>query len=279
MKILIVYNSEKPNAFETAEKCSKLLCDFGAMTKISVFDTHKNNEIPCAGFDAVIAVGGDGTMLKVAKCAAAEDVPILGVNAGRIGYLAGVDLDDLDELKHLAEGDFFAENRLMINASIIRDGKMIAAYNCLNDAVISKCTVANMIDISLIIGNNSIGYRSDGFIVATPTGSTAYSMSAGGPVVDPTLSCMVLTPVCPHTFMNRSTVINADSTIDIKVGGEMGSAYFTADGREGFELKKGDLVRIKRSDKYARFINIGNQTVYKVFSEKNRINDPVAAKG
>ena len=207
------------------------------------------------------------------------NIPVLGVNAGRIGYLAGVDSEDLSQLKYIATGNFFTENRLMINASIIRNGKTLASYDCLNDAVISKCTIANMIDISLIIGNDSIGYRSEGFIVATPTGSTAYSMSAGGPVIDPTLDCMVLTPVCPHTFMNRSTVINADSTVDIKVGGEIGSAYFTADGREMFELLKGDIVRIGRSDTYAKFINLGNQTVYKVFSEKNRINDPVAAKG
>lgn len=279
MKILIVYNSEKYGGDTTAYQCAEILKNTDVQTSIIKFDTRVTREIPCAGYDAVVAVGGDGTIIKVAKCAAAVNIPVLGVNAGRIGYLAGVDSEDLSQLKCIAAGNFFTENRLMINASIIRNGKTLASYDCLNDAVISKCTIANMIDISLIIGNDSIGYRSDGFIVATPTGSTAYSMSAGGPVIDPTLDCMVLTPVCPHTFMNRSTVINADSTVDIKVGGEIGSAYFTADGREMFELLKGDIVRIGRSDTYAKFINLGNQTVYKVFSEKNRINDPVAAKG
>lgn len=274
MKILTVFNSERQNGEKIALKCSDILKSAGAEVTVTEFKKSADLHVDCdySGFDTIVAVGGDGTILKVAKTAAMCDKPVIGVNIGRIGYLASLNSDNLNLLTNLVNGDYSVENRMMLNVELSNNGKVITTCECLNDAVISKSTLSNMIDISVVIGNESINYRSDGFIVSTPTGSTAYSMSAGGPVVDPILGCMILTPVCPHTLMSRSMVINGDSEILIHVGGNSeGESYFFADGRGAVGLKNGSVLKISCSKKTAKFIKLNDLSVYKVFSEKSRL--------
>jgi NAD+ kinase len=269
LNVLIVFNAERQGE-EIALQCAEILRLNGTNVEISEF-----NNIDVSLFknvDIAIAVGGDGTILKVAKISATVNVPIVGINSGRIGYLASLNADNLDLLENLSTGDYSTENRYMLKAEISNGEKQIAECDCLNDAVISKSANTTMIDISVTIENDAINYRSDGFIVATPTGSTAYSMSAGGPIVDPTLNSMILTPVCPHTLMTRSMVIDGNNEISITVGGDdKTEIFFFADGRGAVPLKNGSVIKITRSNLTASFIKFNDLSVYKVFSEKSRL--------
>ncbi len=270
MKILIVYNKEKSIGLELAYKVSDILTLSGTETVISEFSREINSccKMP-DDIDAVVVIGGDGTILKVAKAAAEHNYPILGINAGRLGYLASVDSDNLEVLKRLSDNDFSIETRMLLKAEKIVDGKVVDVCHCLNDAVISKNTLSNVIDINLKIGNDTINYRADGIIASTPTGSTAYSLSAGGPVVDPELQCFVLTPVCPHTLVARSVVLDASHEVYINISsGDLSSIQLLCDGRKAYEIDDKTTVKISKSDLKAQFIKLNNISVYKVFSEK-----------
>lgn len=271
MNILIVYNSEKTVALQMAEKVSEVLKKNGAdiiVTEFSkdIVSSETENKL-FSGVSATVVIGGDGTILKVAKTAALHECPVLGINAGRLGYLASVNGDKLDILKRLISGEYTVETRIMLKAEKYIDGVCVDRCDCLNDAVISKDTLSNVIDIKLRIGNDTIKYRADGIIAATPTGSTAYSLSAGGPVVDPQLKCMVLTPVCPHTLVTRSVVMDAETPVNISVDGST-EIYLSCDGCKAYELNGNATVRISISDIYAKFIKLSDVSVYKIFSDK-----------
>ena len=273
MKILIVYNKEKTEGIEIADRVSKVLTENGAETLITEFSKEINSEKPYNNMldkvDAVVVIGGDGTILRVAKSAAIHDCPILGINAGRLGYLASVDSSNLDILKRIVTGDYSVETRMMLKAEKIINSSVVDSCDCLNDAVISKDSLSNVIDITLKIGNDTINYRADGIIAATPTGSTAYSLSAGGPVIDPELQCMVLTPVCPHTLVARSVVLDAKHEVFIKViSNDSTSIQLSADGRKAYEIDNNTTVKISNSELKAKFIKLNDVSVYKVFSEK-----------
>lgn len=273
MKILIVYNKGKSESVGIADRVSEILTENGAETFIAEFSKEINSVKPYKDMldkvDAVIVIGGDGTILRVAKSAAVHNCPILGINAGRLGYLASVDSCNLDILKRIITGDYSVETRMMLKAEKIISGKVVDCCNCLNDAVISKDSLSNVIDITLKIGNDTINYRADGIIAATPTGSTAYSLSAGGPVVDPELQCMVLTPVCPHTLVARSVVLDAKHEVHIKVlSNDSTSIHLSADGRKAYEIDAKTTVKISNSELQAKFIKLNDVSVYKVFSEK-----------
>lgn len=273
MKILIVFNKEKSESIGIADRVSEILTENGAEVLITEFSKEINSQKPYNNMldnvNAVIVIGGDGTILRVAKAAAVHNCPILGINAGRLGYLASVDSGNLDILKRIISGDYSVETRMMLKAEKIVDGKVVDSCNCLNDAVISKDSLSNVIDITLKIGNDTINYRADGIIAATPTGSTAYSLSAGGPVIDPELQCLVLTPVCPHTLVARSVVLDAKHEVYIKVVSFDSSSFqLSCDGRNAYEIDANTTVKISNSELKAKFIKIDDVSVYKVFSEK-----------
>ena len=159
----------------------------------------------------------------------------------------------------------------MLKAERISNNEVVDTCHCLNDIVISKNSVATLLDISINIDNDTLTHRADGFIAATPTGSTAYSLSAGGPVVDPTLECMVLTAVCPHTLLNRSIVVSSDTSVTVNVKAPDNSViYLSNDGSTAFEVKNNDIIRISKSEYSASFIKLDNVSVYKIFSEKTK---------
>ena len=275
MNILIVYNAQKDFGASIAKKASKILEDCGAHVNIMQFSAEMTasdreyEKSQMSASDVIAVIGGDGTILKTAKSAALLNRPVLGINAGRLGYLASVGSDNLEILKRLTDGDYSVENRAMLKAEKYGDGVCGDSCNCLNDAVISKDALSNVIDIKLCIGNDTVQYRADGIIAATPTGSTAYSLSAGGPVVDPTLECMILTPVCPHTLVTRSVVLDFSTPVSISVkGGDGTEVYLSCDGRKAFELNSGTTVTLSISELHAKFIKLNNVSVYKIFSEK-----------
>lgn len=203
--------------------------------------------------DMVVAVGGDGTMLAAVQDAVAWDVPVLGFNLGTLGFLTEAEPDDLsDVVKRLAAGDFEVETRLTVAASI-GAAKAVGV----NDVVVEKIDTTRLVNLEVVInGTEFATYRADGLIIATPTGSTAYSFSAGGPVVDPHVEALVLTPVASHSLFDRSVVLPADAEIDITVHRDR-LVRVNVDKTDLGQLSQGETVRIEKGDRLARFVTFG----------------------
>lgn len=266
MNILIIYNPESRLGDELSTKVADILRNEGVDISVQRFCKTEEPEIN-RSTDIIIVIGGDGTIIKVAKSAAKYNCPILGINAGHLGYLASVNPNDLDIVKRVLVNDYSIESRCMLKAEKYENDVLVDSCDCLNDAVISKDTLSNVINIKLNIGNDTITYRADGIIAATPTGSTAYSLSAGGPVVDPEMKCVVLTPVCPHTLVTRSMVVDGAKPISISVKNEVEKDInLLCDGRIGFKLSDNSVVKISISDTVVKFIKLNDVSVYKVLS-------------
>lgn len=220
--------------------------------------------------DAVIAIGGDGTMLRAAKSAAMLNKPALGINAGRLGFMSGLEKNELYLLENLVNHTFTIDERMMLKIEVIRDGSVIAERHCLNDAVVSRGELARLIDIEVSSENKRIAtYTADGVIAATPTGSTAYSLAAGGPIVSPHNNCIILTPICPHSLMTRSTIIRHDKSISIFANSDKNNeSFLTIDGDEAIKVTPEMEIKIGLSDYTAKLIKIKSDNFYEVFRKK-----------
>ena len=199
--------------------------------------------------DVIVVLGGDGTMLGVARLVGNKGIPILGVNLGGLGFITEVNRDEIfDAVEKVLSGSCSVEERIMLTAFVIRHGEKIADFIVLNDVVVNKGALARIIDLETYINNSYVTtFKADGLIIATPTGSTAYSLSAGGPILYPTLNSIVLTPICPHTLTNRPIVLPDDFTIEIILRSESEDVFLTLDGQVGFSLKKDDIIEIRKS--------------------------------
>lgn len=220
--------------------------------------------------DAVIAVGGDGTMLRAAKNAAMLKKPALGINAGRLGFMSGLEKNELALLAHLVNQTYTVDPRMMLKAEVIVNGQVTAVHHCLNDAVVSRGELARLIDIDVYSDQKRIvNYVADGIIVATPTGSTAYSLAAGGPIVSPHNNCIILTPICPHSLMTRSTIIRHDQSISVYAGSDKNNeSFLTVDGEEAIKIHPDTEIRISLSQFQAKLIKIKSDNFYEVFHKK-----------
>ncbi len=219
--------------------------------------------------DVIIAVGGDGTIIHTAKAAAFYNKPVLGVNAGRLGYMACLETGELDLLKNLKSGDYTVERRIMLKAELSRDPSV--KYYCLNEVDIGKTNRSKILDISVCNGDRDfMSFRADGVIVASPTGSTAYAMSAGGPVTDPTLSCMVLVPVCSMSMYSRGFVLSDETDLRVTVKpSEASEAVVRFDGEEGIVLNDGENICItKAEDLCTQLIKIKGDSFYDILRHK-----------
>ena len=233
-----------------------------------------------ANADLLIVLGGDGTILEAARRAAPRQTPILGINLGRVGYMAELEMGELELLANLfdrvtAEGHkaptFEIETRSMLHVEVMNTaGEIRQQMYGLNDAVITNGSVARIVDIELMENGTPVTtYRADGLIVATPTGSTAYSMSAGGPITDPHLSCLLVTPVCPHSLSARPLMFRDDAVLEIKnVCQREKMLYLTLDGRINLELYRGDAVRVTRSKTVTRLIRLRKGGFYTRLQQK-----------
>ena len=199
--------------------------------------------------DLVVVLGGDGTLLKAARIYGERRAPILGVNLGGLGFLTEITQEEFYAiLEKILQGEFQTESRMMLSAEIIRQGRVLAPTSFLNDAVINKGALARIIDLETSIDNLFLtSYRSDGLIVATPTGSTAYNLAAGGPILHPALQTIIITPICPFTLTNRPIIVQDNSIIDIRLGTKARDVWLTFDGQIGYPLEPGDLVRIRKA--------------------------------
>ena len=249
MKFGIVINPEKQNAFSVAEKAIEILTKCNGEVLISnKFSQVSKKAISVeddsiySSSDIIIVIGGDGTIIHSAKKAAEFDKAVLGINAGRVGFLAGLEGNELEKLKDLIDGNFSVNYHMLLSVDIGSNH-----YYCLNDAVISKGPLSRMIDISFKIKNEQIAYRADGIIAATPTGSTAYSLSAGGPIVDPSLDSIILTPICPQSLYARPVLVAPNEEIEISVTPPKDTgAFLTIDGEEACPIKPNEIIKIKR---------------------------------
>lgn len=222
------------------------------------------------GVDMVLVLGGDGTILSVARLLEGTDQPILGINLGSLGFLTELGLDELfGSLERVLEGEYSIEPRVRLDASLHREGEQIGHYQVLNDVVINKGALARIIDLETYVDDQKVtNYQADGLIVSTPTGSTAYSLAAGGPIIEPTLDVIVIAPICPHTLTNRPLVIPGRSRIELCLLSDSGAVFLTLDGQEGTRLNQGDRVRIRTSDKKVNLIRTGARNFYDVLSTK-----------
>lgn len=218
--------------------------------------------------DLAIVLGGDGTLLNVARTLANHHVPLIGVNAGRLGFLADVSTDNIGMIDHILDGHYQTEERFLLSADIIRHGTAVLTRLGFNDVVVNKGELARLIEFETYIDGQFVsGSRADGMIVATPTGSTAYAMSAGGPILDPTLAAIVLVPICPQTLSNRPIVVHSDAQVEIVLVSDQ-SAHVTFDGQSNFGLHNGDRVCVHRAETPVRLLHPEGRNHYEVLRQK-----------
>jgi len=229
----------------------------------------KREEIPNQ-VEMIIVLGGDGTLLSVARLVGNYGVPILGVNLGGLGFLTEITLEELyGVLEKVIRGDFATDERVVLLASVVRRGERLAEFTVLNDAVINKGALARIIDLETSInGEYLTTFKSDGLILSTPTGSTAYNLSAGGPIVYPSLHCIIITPICPHTLTNRPIVVSDDVEIKTVLKSKRQEVLLTLDGQQGFMLEFEDAVEVRKSGTSIHLIKSPNRHYFEVLREK-----------
>lgn len=272
MKIAIAPNLVKKQAAARAEKAAAVLRKAGCQTVFITGLYQKGSQRQEAvdqigGCDLLLAVGGDGTIICAAKTAAGLDLPVLGVNAGKLGFNAGVEWEEIQLLARLAEAHWREERRMMLKVELV-SGERRQSFQALNDAVVSA-ELSTIIEYRMAIGSGlGYAYRADGFIIATPTGSTAYSLSAGGPVIEPTLDCMIYTPICPHSLFNRSVVFAPNTRLMVEIPKNRGRLFLTVDGEEPVELQGNDRLIFEKSLRSARFIRLTENSFYDTLNHK-----------
>jgi NAD+ kinase len=220
--------------------------------------------------DLAIVVGGDGTLLNAARSLAEPGVAVLGVNLGRLGFLVDVSPEEMPEqLSRIFAGEFIEEQRTLLHATVTRDGEVLSQGAALNDVVVHKRDIARMIELDTYIDGAYLSTnRSDGLIVSTPTGSTAYALSGGGPILHPRLSAIAMVPICPHTLSSRPIVVHDDSTIDIIVKAGTVEAQVSCDGQVSYLLDAGDHVTVRRHDHTLRLLHPPDHDYYAMLREK-----------
>lgn len=269
MRIAIVTNYKKNHAaFCTKELSDRLRlkhCDVQLSEYRYQLNSNDKNLLETSDF--IIAVGGDGTIIHTAKAAAQYRKPVLGVNAGKLGFTAGLESDELDLIGNLLQGDYEIQKRYMLSAEVI-GGDGTKSYDALNDAVVAGMYSKIIRYQMAVAGKEDYRYKADGFIISTPTGSTAYSLSAGGPVIEPTMKCMTYTPICPHSLFNRSVIFDKDTALYVKIDGESGQVHLTVDGAAPIPVTGADQLRFCASDRYAQLIRLNKRNFYDVLYEK-----------
>jgi NAD+ kinase len=225
--------------------------------------------------DVLLVLGGDGTMLNAARLAGERGIPILGVNMGGLGFLTEVRLESLyPSLERVFANDFVLDERLMLRTHIHRPGETVAQGVVLNDVVINKGTLARMIELRIAIqGRFVTNMRGDGLIISSPTGSTAYSLSAGGPIIDPAVQSLILTPICPHTLTHRPLIMPGNTEIEVTLTSRDDGAMATLDGQVGVAIAQGDTVVIQTSEQRTRLIRFPESNYYDVLREKLKWGD------
>ncbi len=279
MKIAIVVNLTKEKAIACAHKIIEILREAGAQPVMppecemdfsnsgAAFAPSVEQLFETA--DAAVTVGGDGTIIHAAKYAAPTNTPLIGVNVGRLGFAADVEADEIGDLKKLVSGEYATEERVLLNVEV-QTPVGSSSYLAVNDAVVTHGQLSKIVDFSLFLDGEEISrYRADGLLFSTPTGSTAYSLSAGGPILAPQMQCILMTPVCPHSLFSRSVLFDADSELAVTVKIPAGcSCMLSIDGEKNIEIAEADRIVVKKSALTLRLISIENRNFYRKLNEK-----------
>lgn len=279
MVISVFPNLNNNGVSELAFDVIKILTDGGADVYVqneykpifkSTKEKFENFDKAMSLCDCAIAIGGDGTTLNIAKKAAFLNKSALGINAGRLGFMSGIERDELSLLTKLINKEYIIDERAMLKATIEKDGEVLSSHHCLNDIVVSRGNFARLIDVTITCDGRSVSnMRSDGVIISTPTGSTAYSMAAGGPVVSPEADCIIETPICPHSLMDRSIIFSADKELIVTANNDQNnSPIMTVDGQEAVNLTPGCQIHIKKSDITTKLIKLKPENFYEVLNKK-----------
>lgn len=249
--------------------CDKLKKSFEDI-KIQIFDSYEMKNYDVSSAELLIVLGGDGTLLGVARDVSTKyDIPIMGINIGNLGFLSSLDIKDLDKaIDKIKKKEFNIENRTMLCCNVDSDN-INCVNTALNDIVITRGTLSRMIKINVFIdGKEYSSFKGDGLIIATPTGSTAYSFSAGGPFIYPNVDVITLTPICPHSKSMQPIVINSDSEIEIRVKSDSDESYITFDGQKYFSIEDKTIIKIKKSETYAKILLFDDYDYFKVLRTK-----------
>ena len=283
MKVVLSPNPYRDRGLRAAQAAEKILRNVGVETAMCLpfsvegggtelprHITLKNTQEELKTADLLVCFGGDGTILHAAKDANAFGVPILGVNLGSVGFMAELEQSELSMLSKLAAGKYTTESRMMLDVAVRRDGKVIFSDIALNDAVLTKGAVARVLELEVYADKAlMMRFSADGVIVATPTGSTAYSMSAGGPIVEPTAENMIVTPICPHALSARSGLLGRERLVSLKMGRlTRKTAYLSVDGGKAFRLRGGDTVELRVSKSKTRLVRVTGRSFYDILSQK-----------
>ena len=277
MKFLLMSNFEKEHALEYTKAVAKELVQNGAVCTMNLqhkdkigsceYITFEDFQMALAQCDMVIAIGGDGTILHSGYHAACEDKPVLGINVGRLGFLATLEKDEIHKLQRIFKRDYTLEKRMLLQVEYQQDGEQKIAL-AWNDAVISKGALSRMIDLWISCDQLSLAhYRADGMIFSTTTGSTAYSMSAGGPIVDPSIECMLMTPICPHSLMSRTILFSTDKKITVTTDKKDTQVYLTLDGTKAVPVN-GQNIYITKSEKSVKLVRFADRDFYDIIKSK-----------
>jgi NAD+ kinase len=230
---------------------------------------YTRNELP-GKVDLLVVLGGDGTLLAAARTLDRNNVPILGVNLGAMGFLTVVAREDLYiALEGVLSGNYRSEKRVRVEGQLIRADEILSTFRALNDAVLNKGAIARILDFDVSVDGTFIStFKSDGLIVSTPTGSTAYSLAAGGPIVAPSVQSFLITPICAHTLTYRPLVLEDTSVIEVTVKSQREAAYLTVDGQIGFATHSEDIVRLRKSDSFVELIQPAGKNYFDVLRDK-----------
>ncbi|MBQ8209729.1 MAG: NAD(+)/NADH kinase [Clostridia bacterium] len=276
MKVTLIPNLTKENAYASTLNLCSALDSFGIMYDFygdfSKYDvSFKSSSVISSDTDVIIAIGGDGTMIRAAKAALPHNIPVLGINAGTLAFLVGLENDEVTLLKKLITGDYTIEERMVLDISIFnKNNELVYSDSCINDAVFARGAQIKIASFDLFCDGKFVSrYKSDGIILATPTGSTAYNLSAGGPIVDPKLESILLTPICPHSLEQRTIIFNANSVLKIENPDDnKNTVGMSCDGNDSITFCNGYFAEIKKSTNKIKLIRLKDDTFMDILNSK-----------
>lgn len=284
-RVILSPNPYRDKNFQTLRDAMAVLKDAGVETRVCLpFEVDRSYDLPrdirfsridreLPNASMLICFGGDGTLLHMAKTATRQGIPVLGVNIGTMGFMAELESTELDQLTRIATGDYSIDNRMMLDVTVHRDRDIIFHDLCLNDVAITKGAVARIVHFEVQCdGVQVMECGGDGVIVATPTGSTAYSLSAGGPIVEPDAHSILVTPICAHDVASRCIVVSDKRTVSVAMTrNARRNAYLSVDGGKALRMNMGDVATIRKSNMYTKLVRLKDRSFFDVVNMKFRI--------
>lgn len=280
--VILTPNPYRDKNFQTVREAVRILKNVGINPRVCLpFEVDRSFELPkdirfnrldreMPNAEMVICFGGDGTILHMAKAAARRDIPILGVNIGTMGFMAELESSEMDKIARIASGDYTMDVRMMLDVTIQRDRDIIYHDICLNDVAITKGSVGRIVHLNVKCdGVTAMECGGDGMVIATPTGSTAYSLSAGGPIVEPDARNIILTPICAHDMISRSIVVSDKRNVTVQmIQNARRNAYLSVDGGKAIRMNMGDTAIIKKSNLETKLVRLNDRSFYEVLNTK-----------